>query len=123
MPNVGAVRVRRWLLFAAIAVGFFVAALSNDVYNLTSPPAFSLHVLLRKLYSVVAFALVGGAYVWASGASWRRTALSIAAYSGAIEIAQHFTYGREELIWNAIDVVCGGLGGALGALIPWVREK
>ncbi len=114
---------RRWLLFAVVALAFFAAALSNDVYNLTSPPAFSWHVLLRKIYSIIAFALVGAAYVWASGASLRRSALAIAAYSGAIEIGQHLTNGLEPFYWNVIDVVCGAAGGALGALMPWVREK
>jgi hypothetical protein len=113
----------RWVVFAAIALAFFWAALSNDVYNLTSPPALSWHVLLRKLYSVIAFAVVGGAFAWASGASVRQSAVVIGAYSAAIEIGQHFTYGHEPLYWNAIDVVCGALGGALGALIPWVRVK
>jgi hypothetical protein len=110
-------------VFAVVALAFFGAALSNEVYNLTSPPAFLWHVLLRKLYSIVAFALVGGIYVWASGASVRQSAISIAAYSGAIELGQHLTYGHEPLYWNAIDVLCGALGGALGALIPWVRVK
>ena len=80
-------------------------------------------MLLRKSYSIVAFALVGGAFVWASDASLRRSAIVVALYSGAIEIAQHFSYGREPFLWNVIDVICGGIGGALGALIPWVRAK
>jgi len=113
----------RWAVLAAVALAFFWAALSNDVYNLTSPPALSWHVVLRKLYSVIAFAVVGGVFVWASGASLRQSALAIGSYSGVIEIGQHFTYGHETLFWNAIDVVCGALGGALGALIPWVRVK
>jgi hypothetical protein len=118
-----AVDLRRWLTFAAVAAGFFFIALSNEVYNLTSPPTLSWHVLLRKALSIVAFAVVGGAFVWASGASLRRSALVIALYSGAIEIAQHFVDGPEPYVFNAVDVLCGALGGALGALIPWVRVK
>ncbi len=114
---------RRWLIFWVLAIGFFALALSNDVYNVTSPPAFSWHVLLRKFYSIVAFTIVGAAYVRASGASVLRASVAIALYSGAIEIGQHVTNGREPLIWNGVDVICGGVGGALGALTPWVRAK
>jgi len=118
-----AVQYRRWVAFGTVAVAFFLIALSGDIYNLTSPPALSLHVLLRKSYSIVAFALIGGAFIWASGASMRTAALVVAAYSGAIEIAQHFTYGKEPFSWNVIDVICGAIGGALGALIPGVRAR
>jgi hypothetical protein len=120
-PN--AVRISRWLAFAAIAVAFFLIALNGDIYNLTSPPALSLHVLLRKSYSIVAFALVGGAFVWASGASLAAAAIVVAIYSGGIEIAQHFTNGNEPFSWNVVDVICGAIGGALGTLIPGVRAK
>jgi hypothetical protein len=113
----------RWVAFAAVAVALFLIALNGDIYNLTSPPALTFHVLLRKSYSIVAFALVGGALVWASGASLRTAAIAIAIYSGAIEVAQHFTYGKEPFSWNVIDVICGAIGGALGALIPGVRAK
>jgi hypothetical protein len=117
------VRNWRWVAFAAIGTAFFLIALNGDLYNLTSPPALSFHVLLRKSYSIVAFALVGGAFVWASGASLRTAAIIVAIYSGAIEIAQHFTYGKEPFSWNVIDVICGAIGGALGALIPGLRAK
>jgi hypothetical protein len=119
-----AVQSRRWLLFAVLAIGFFITALSNDVYNATSPPTLSWHVLLRKSYSIVAFAMVGAAYVWASGASLRRSALVIALYSGAIEIGQHFfSNPNEPRLWNAIDVACGAIGGALGKLILAIRVR
>jgi hypothetical protein len=113
----------RWVAFATVAVAFFLIAQNGDIYNLTSPPILSFHVLLRKAYSIVAFTLVGAAFVWASGASPRTTAIVVAAYSGAIEIGQHFTYGREPFAWNVVDVLCGAIGGQLGALIPWVRVK
>jgi hypothetical protein len=118
-----AVYARRWGIFAIVAIGFFVIALNGDVYNLTSPPALDWHVLLRKSYSIVAFAIVGAAFVRASGAALRTAAIVVAAYSGGIEIGQHFTYGREPFLWNIIDVICGAIGGGLGALIPGVRAK
>ncbi len=114
---------RRWLLFAVIAIGFFFTALSNDVYNATSPPTLSWHVLLRKSYSIVAFAIVGLSYIWASGASLRTSAVVVAIYSGCIEVGQHVTNGHEPFYWNVIDVVCGAIGGALAGLIPGVRAR
>jgi hypothetical protein len=113
----------RWLAFAVVAAGFFVIALSRDAYALTSPLTLTWHVLLRKSYSIVAFAIVGALFVWASGASVRSAAIVVALYSGAIEAGQHFADDWEPLSWNAIDVLCGAVGGALGALIPWVRAK
>jgi len=118
------VRSRRWIVFAVVAIGFFIIAVDNDVYNLTSPPIWSWHVLLRKSYSIVAFALVGGAYIWASCASWRQSAIVVALYSGVIEIGQHFLSNPyEPLSWNIFDVCCGGVGGALATFIPRVRAR
>ncbi len=116
-------RTRRWIIFAVAAIGFFIIALNGEIYNLTSPPSLSWHVVLRKSYSIVAFALVGAAYTWASGASIVTTALVVAFYSGLIEVGQKVTYHHEPLLWNAIDVVFGAVGGALGPLIPGTRAK
>jgi hypothetical protein len=107
--------VLRWIVFAVAAIVLFASALSGDVYDATSPPAFAGHVLLRKLYSIIAFAVVGAAYAYARrGARPLDAALAIALYSGGIEIGQWFT-GDEPLGWNLFDVGCGAIGGALGA--------
>ena len=114
----------RWLICAAAALVFFGIALSNEIYNLTSPPALTWHVLLRKSYSIVAFGLVGALYVWASGASLVRSVFAVAAYSGAIEVGQGFVnHFTEPYVWNAIDVACGAIGGAIGAIIPGIRAR
>jgi hypothetical protein len=113
----------RWLPFLAVSAVFFLLALSNDVYELTSPPEFGVaHVLLRKLYSVGAFAIVGVAYAYARRRSGIvEAAAAVGLYSGLIEIAQWFTT-HEPLRWNLIDVGCGIVGGALaGALVSRVR--
>jgi hypothetical protein len=107
----------RWLPFAVVGAVLFALALSDDVYNVTSPPHFSGHVALRKLYSVIAFACVGAAYRYARRRSGIvETAAAIGLYSGLIEIGQWFT-SEESLPWNLIDVACGILGGGLAAAI------
>ncbi len=97
----------------------FCAAISNEVYDLTSPPALSWHVALRKAYSIVAFAVVGFTAERAlrpSGAAVLRGAMLVALYSAAIEVAQALRGSHEGLLWNGIDVACGAAGGAVGAL-------
>jgi hypothetical protein len=94
-----------------------VLALNGEVYDATSPPMLEGHVLLRKLYSIGAFALLGAAYAFAR----RRfrvleVATAVGIYSGAIEIGQWFVTD-EPLLWNLVDVACGIAGGALGALL------
>ena len=107
----------RWLPFVLIGLVLFALALSDDVYNATSPPAFTGHVLLRKLYSVIAFACVGAAYRYARRRSGVvETAATVGLYSGLIEIGQWFT-SEESLLWNLIDVGCGTLGGALAVAV------
>jgi len=135
-------RLRRALWFVAataLAVAFFWSATTYEVYRATSPPhvatmlfgdeaarfgdplGISLHVVLRKLYSVVAFALVCGAWMCAlrpprARLVWASIALG-AVYSAAIEVTQAYEGSTEGLAWNAFDVVCGALGGALAAAI------
>lgn len=98
-----------------------MVALSNEVYNITSPPGLSVHVFLRKLYSVVAFALVGAAWAWAwpgpASARIRVAVLAIATYSGLIEIGQKLHGSEEGPFWNGVDVACGAVGGALGGSV------
>jgi hypothetical protein len=110
-----------WTLTIAVALGLFIIALSDEVYNLTSPPG-PLRILIRKSYSVVAFALVGYLLSRALGASGRpASALTVAStvglYSLAIEIGQTIGGSQEGLVLNAIDVVCGIIGGYLGRFV------
>jgi len=116
-----------WLaLFAALAIAFFALAVSNAVYETTSPFWLTFHVLLRKTYSIVAFALVGFALSQATrfGGTTRRTlriAISIGLYSALIELGQRFVSGaRESLAQQSFDVACGIIGGGLGALIAQI---
>ena len=123
MPTPSRSRPIIWILVAiAIPWALFVASLSSDFYNLTSPPEFGLHVVMRKIYSVGAFALVGyliaralGECGWPLGA---RTVITLGAvYSGAIEVAQYYVGSQEGIWWNLFDIGCGAVGGAIAARI------
>jgi hypothetical protein len=124
-----------WRVVAlSVAVAFFGLALRVDVYNATSPPALartlfgpdtwqfahpwwlSLHIWVRKVYSVVAFALVGYTAHRALAQTARpvlRATLMVAAYSFGIEIAQRLFVATEPVLESALDVACGALGGWL----------
>lgn len=122
--------MKRWTLIACgLAIVFFALALSNAVYELTSPFALSWHVLLRKVYSIVAFSLVG----YTARRAFDEHGISrsplvaigaVAAYSGLIEIGQALLGSHEGLLWNAVDVVCGAIGGLIGdVLVRAQRSK
>jgi hypothetical protein len=118
---------RAWIAVAVVAAAaLFWAATSNEVYDLTSPPALEWHVLVRKAYSVVAFALVGITVDKALGPSPHsvlRATLLVAAYSAAIEVVQWIDGSQEGLAWNAFDVLCGAAGGALGTFVLRTKTK
>jgi hypothetical protein len=107
-----------WIAVATVvAAVLFWLATSEVVYELTSPPAWSWHIVVRKSYSLFAFALLGFTADKALGPSARpalRAALLVAAYSGAIEIAQAWRGSHEGLRWNVTDVLFGAAGGWLG---------
>jgi hypothetical protein len=119
--------VKLWsLATAVVGAGLYAAALSGDLYDLTSPPVLSWHILLRKAYSIVAFVLVGYLLRRAFAERARRLspaacALAVALYSAAIEIGQAFVGSHEGLAWNAVDVACGAIGGLLASAIPASR--
>lgn len=98
----------------------FVAT-NNTVYVTTSPPSFDYYVVLRKFYSVVAFAVVGFPVARARLLAGRPasplvTGAILAAYSAFIEVLQYFVDPPYEgLLSNAFDVFCGLVGGAIAA--------
>jgi hypothetical protein len=117
---------RAWGIAAiVIAAALFWVATSDAVYEATSPSAFAWHVVLRKAYSIGAFALVGFTADNALTPSTRtiaRAALLIAMYSAAIEVAQAKLGSHEGLVWNVIDTLCGAVGGAIGAALARARR-
>jgi hypothetical protein len=91
------------------------------VYDVTTPDDLGvLHVVLRKAYSLIAFAIVGMLADRALPPSRRpalRAALIVALFSGVIEIGQKLHGSTEGKLSNLLDVLCGGLGGWLGAVL------
>lgn len=114
-------------LKVAAAMLFFVA-LSDDIYATTLPLAhYHLAIVVRKLYSIGAFAVVGFVIARELRSDGRATVLwSIAGaslFSAAIEVAQHAAGAREGLKWNIIDILCGAIGGILGALVALLLRR
>ena len=119
----------------------FWAALSHRVYNRTLPAgliehvfgedaseeAHAISVLLRKLYSIVAFTLIGFVVNKALPHTRRpalRAALIVAAFSAAIEVAQKLHHAREGPLSEAFDIACGALGGWLAVrAAQWWRRR
>jgi hypothetical protein len=111
--------VKPWTAAAVLAGGLlYAAALSQSFYELTSPSYLSWHVLLRKAYSVAAFATVGYLLRRSLAEHGRSRVVlpcvaGVALYSALIEAGQFLAGSREGLAWNAFDVACGALGGLI----------
>jgi hypothetical protein len=120
---------KKWIWRAAavlVAAVLFWAATSDLVYEATSPAELSFHILLRKAYSIVAFALVGFTADKALGPSAKavlRGAILVGAYSAAIEVTQAWLGSKEGLAWNVSDTLCGVAGGALGVVAGRIRRS
>ncbi len=143
----GKARVPRWAwLGGAIVLAgvFLVTSTSWEVYHTTSPQhvaaelfgngvsrfgrplGISLHVALRKFYSILAFAVVGIAVSKALGARPHRltsAALIVAIFSATIEVSQYMHGIREGVVSNVADVLCGAVGGWLGTVVSARGEK
>jgi hypothetical protein len=122
------VSVTRWVWIVAaagIAAVLFVAA-TIDESGVTEPYRITRHVMLRKAYTVIAFALVGYTADKALGQSARpmlRATLLAAAYSGAIEVVQAMRGSHEGFAWNIFDIACGGVGGAVPLFVDRITRS
>ncbi|MGP6156557.1 MAG: hypothetical protein ACLPYS_03355 [Vulcanimicrobiaceae bacterium] len=118
-------------LFLALAGFALFAALgiSREVYHATIPRSVDPFALvLRKAYSLVAFACVGYLYAWAVGRFGRitsrlETASAIALFSGLIEVVQDARGSTEGLRWNLYDIAFGAAGGLLGAELAALARR
>ena len=119
-----------WWTLAIVAGSILCyAAVDNGVYQATTPTTMNYYVVLRKLYSVIAFALVGYFVARALIASGKAASIPvvgiiIAAYSTLIEVLQYFLDPPPEgLLSNAFDIACGLAGGALAVLVCRALHK
>jgi len=77
-------------------------------------------VVLRKLYGLAAFTLIGLVVHTALPPAHRpavRAALIVAAFSAFIEIAQKLNHAHEGMLSNVFDVACGAFGGWLAVTL------
>jgi len=115
-------RTTAWRAFGIVAaLVLYVIAMSGDVYDLTSPASLPQHELVRKIYALLAFALLGFVL---ERSRLRRVhgvlgaGIALTAYSYAIELGQIvFAHSTETFAEHAFDVASGSVGGALGALV------
>jgi len=123
-----------------IVAVLFWAAVSHRIYSRTLPHGliervfgedaydgpFAAATLLRKLYSIVAFTVLGFIVDKALPRARRpalRAALIVAAFSAAIEVAQKLHHAREGPLSNAIDIACGALGGWLAVTAAAIARR
>ncbi len=130
-------RAARIALAIVVLLFFFYAALSHRVYRHTLPYRMIAGIfgedqedfaatVLRKIYSIGAFAVVGFVVDLALPRSRRRVlraVLWVGAFSACIEVAQKLHHAREGFGSNLFDVGCGALGGWLGALVAGVVRR
>ncbi|HEV8022698.1 MAG TPA: hypothetical protein VGP41_15600 [Candidatus Lustribacter sp.] len=111
-----------WRAFGVVAaLVLYVISLSGEAYDLTSPVSLPHHELVRKIYAVLAFALLG--FVLERSRVRRvhgvlGAGIALTAYSYAIELGQiAFAHSTETFAEHSFDVASGLVGGALGALV------
>jgi hypothetical protein len=103
------------------AVVLYAISVSGRAYELTTPLTMPHHELVRKIYAVLAFALLGFAFERSKLGRARgvlAAGLALTLYSYVIELGQIFlTQSTETFAQHSFDVASGFAGGALGALV------
>jgi hypothetical protein len=97
----------------------YAVSISGLAYEVTTPVGMPHHVLLRKIYAVGAFALLGFLFEQSRFEPLRgplAAGIVVAIFSYAIEIGQIvIDHADETFGQHAFDVASGLVGGALGA--------
>ncbi|GEM_PF-6792843 len=102
---------------------------ANAARLLLADPGWTPHDLVRKAYSLLAFAVLGFLIAKALG---RRISLSraiavsgcVAGFSALIEILQRLDPSHESRLSSILDVLCGAIGGAAGyAVHAFIRRR
>jgi hypothetical protein len=115
-----------WAVAIVIGAVLLFAAVNNKVYEATSPTSFDYHVILRKIYSIIAFATVGYPIARARALSGRSASLLViggvvAGYSAVIEVLQFvLDPPYEGFVSNVLDVAYGLAGGVFAA---WLASR
>ncbi len=102
-----------------------LAHASVAVFGEDDTSAFGVAIALRKIYSVVAFSVVGVLVALASRrrVRVRNAVVGVALLSVAIEVLQKVvSHSSESFGSNVFDVLCGALGGFIGAKIVGRRR-
>jgi hypothetical protein len=114
-----------WRTLGAVCAAILYAiSVSGAAYDVTTPVAMPHHELVRKIYAVGAFALLGFFLVHANFRRARSVgagAVAIGLYSYLIELGQIFIdRSTETFAEHGFDVASGVAGGALGAWVAWI---
>lgn len=116
------------LIFLLASILMFFVSLSHEIESATTPRnhGVAAQTLLRKTYSVVAFAILGYLCAWShrrTGTLWLiASGITTGVFSAIIEVFQHQLGAPEGLVWNAADTLMGLFGGLLGAFF-YARPK
>jgi hypothetical protein len=101
----------------------YAISVSGQAYEVTSPVELPHHILLRKIYALGAFALLGFLLVRSNVPRVRSVGaggLALTLYSYAIELGQIvIDQSGETFAEHGFDVASGFAGGALGAWFAW----
>jgi hypothetical protein len=102
-------------------VVLYAVSISGLAYEATTPVEMPHHVMLRKIYAVGAFALLGFLF---EQSRFKRlhgllaAGIAVAIFSYAIEIGQIvIDHADETFAQHTFDVASGLVGGALGAFV------
>jgi peptidoglycan/LPS O-acetylase OafA/YrhL len=99
----------------------YAISISGSAYELTTPVTMPHHELVRKIYAILAFALLGFAFERSKLGRARgvlAAGIALTLYSYAIELGQIvFAQSTETFAEHSFDVASGFAGGALGALV------
>jgi hypothetical protein len=123
--NTSGRRTAVWRTLCALSAALLYAvSVSGAAYEATTPVEMPHHVLLRKIYALGAFALLGFLLARSQVPRARSVtagAVAIGLYSYAIELGQIvIDHSHETFAEHGFDVASGVAGGALGAWISWM---
>jgi hypothetical protein len=121
-------RTAVWRALCGVSAAILYAiSVSGPAYEATTPTDMPHHVLVRKIYALGAFALLGFLLARSRIPRARGTfaaAVAIGVYSYVIELGQIVIgHSTETFAEHGFDVASGVAGGALGAWFSWMLSN